>query len=322
MAWASAVVVPHEEEIPTTWTVSRPEFAAPPLRIVLLGVLANHKGARTVAEVAEAAVPGTIELHLIGHLEDSFPKPALHLIKTTGKYHERDLPDLLAEIRPHVLWFASAWPETYSYTLSSAIETGLPIVATDLGSFPERLAGRRHSWLVDHWASAEVLLRTFDEVRTTLRDRAVPPPVSRPQAPRDFYTHRYLAPEPRNKSGRWTKKPKVAVLAEQFASGGFTPSAYIRLLQPLDHPLIGGGFDIVIIDIDTVLGCHADIILTQRCAVGNLATANRLAQHARATGAKLLFDLDDDLLNAPGTDQDAATRRPLAAFGPSHADGG
>ena len=38
--------------------------------------------------------------------------------------------------------FPAQVPETYSYTLSVALATGLPIVASALGALPERLAGR------------------------------------------------------------------------------------------------------------------------------------------------------------------------------------
>jgi glycosyltransferase involved in cell wall biosynthesis len=234
------------------------------------------------------------------------------LIKATGQYQDRDMPGLLRQIRPHVFWFPSSCPETYSYTLSTAIESGLPIVATDLGSFPERLAGRPHSWLVDHRSSAEVWLAAFDEVSATLRDAVVQPAVCRPLSISDFYGDRYLSSDVRVRDAGLGKKPKIAILPERFDSGGLTPCAYIRLLQPLDHPLIAGDFDIILADVETIFGCHVDIIVTHRCAIPNLATANRLAEHASRTGAKLLFDLDDDLLHIPSNHPDAATLQPLA----------
>ncbi len=157
-----AIVVSHKQQNETRWSTHLPTHPVPPLRIVLLGVLANHKGARTVAEVAEAAAPGTIELHLAGHLEASFPRQTARLINVTGKYQDRDLAAILRRINPHVFWFPSAAPETYSYTLGTAIETGLPIVATDLGAFPERLSGRPLTWLVDHRAPAQGWLSTFE----------------------------------------------------------------------------------------------------------------------------------------------------------------
>jgi glycosyltransferase involved in cell wall biosynthesis len=84
------------------------------------------------------------------------------------------------------------------------------------------------------------------------------------------------------------------------------------LLQPLDHPAIGGGFDIVLADIETIFNYEADIIITQRCAVSDLDTADRLAAYAGRTGAKLLYDLDDDLLNIPRSHPNARTLRPFA----------
>ena len=306
-----AIVVPHEQQMETAWTSRLPNLAGQPLRIVLLGVLANHKGARVVAELAEAAAPGTIEIHLIGHLEPSFPKAALGLIKTTGKYRDEDLPDLLKQIDPHVLWFPSSTPETYSFTLSTAIATGLPIVATHLGSFPERLAGHPHAWLVDYRASSEDWLTIFADVRKTLKNRSVKPPAPRAPQISDFYADRYLAPEPRKAPARPSGKPRIAIVPERFGPGGLTPSAYIRLLQPLDHPGTGAN-DVIMANAETIFGCDADIVVTQRYAIPNLETANRLVEYSRRIGAKLVYDLDGDLLDIPANHPDAERLRPLA----------
>jgi GT2 family glycosyltransferase len=59
-----AVVVPHEAIDPAPVRAVSPGDGR--LRIAVLGVLADHKGARTVAAVAEQANPATTEIHLIG----------------------------------------------------------------------------------------------------------------------------------------------------------------------------------------------------------------------------------------------------------------
>src|SRR6202011_5129507 len=82
-------------------------------------------------------------------------------IAVTGEYAEADLPALLAKVKPHVVWLPGACPETYSFTLSGAIDAGLPIVATRIGAFPERLEGRAMTWLVDPEASTEEWLAIF-----------------------------------------------------------------------------------------------------------------------------------------------------------------
>jgi GT2 family glycosyltransferase/glycosyltransferase involved in cell wall biosynthesis len=47
-----------------------------------------------------------------------------------------------------VLWFPAQVPETYAYTLSIALATGRPIVASALGALPERLRDRQDARLV------------------------------------------------------------------------------------------------------------------------------------------------------------------------------
>jgi hypothetical protein len=63
-------------------------------------------------------------------------------------------------------------------------------------------------------------------------------------------------------------------------------------------------------DATGVLNTQADIIVTQRYAIPDLKTADQLAGHAKRTGARLVFDLDDDLLDIPQTHPDAAVLRP------------
>ena len=59
-----------------------------------------------------------------------------------------NLPSLIALERPDLIFFPALWPETYSYTLSYAINSGLPIIGPRLGAFIERLAGYPLAWLL------------------------------------------------------------------------------------------------------------------------------------------------------------------------------
>ncbi|HUB49848.1 MAG TPA: glycosyltransferase [Acetobacteraceae bacterium] len=316
-----AIVAPHEPVAAGPWAITPPPLKGRKLRVAVLGVLADQKGAQTVTAVAEAADLATLELHLIGHPEVKVPEAAEDRIVVTGAYSESELPDLLAQVKPHVVWFPAQWPETYSYTLSAAVAAGLPVVASCIGAFVERLHGRPLSWLVDPRASAEDWLRCFEQVRQALaspRPAAVVPRM----AVRDFYATEYL-PEPGNAgvrgkaAGRLVNlrrkgRTSIVVVPEQWDSGEFSPCAYIRLLQPLDHPAIGGGFDIVLANAHEALRYDADIVVTQRLAVPDVVTADRLTAHCRRTGAALVYDLDDDLLHIPRDHPDAALLRPKA----------
>ncbi|MFO1025107.1 MAG: glycosyltransferase [Acetobacteraceae bacterium] len=309
-----ALVVPHEPVAASDWSLVLPTLAKGPLRVVLLGQLANHKGSRIVAPVVETAAPGTLQVHCIGEIEATFPPQAASLLTSSGRYQEQELPDLIRQAKPHVIWLPSVAPESYSYTLSAAIEAGLPIVATRFGAFPERLEGRPFTWLVEHDAPVATWLDTFRQVRAALER----PPAKLPRVARtpvaDFYAEQYLVadPVPRLPHINRGAKPVVSVVAERFDSGHLSPCAFIRLLQPLTHPEIGGDFAMVLDDAESVLGRQADIIVTQRHAIPDRAAADALAAQARRVGASLVYDLDDDLLTVPPSHPDATTLRPKA----------
>ena len=125
---------------------SHPELPRTPARLVkaaLLGGLSPIKGARVleacVADAAERKLP--LHFHVIGHVDRpmrTWPEAPLTI---GGSYPEEGLPELIALARPDAFLFLSQVPETHSYTLTAAMAAGLPIVATRLGAFPERLRG-------------------------------------------------------------------------------------------------------------------------------------------------------------------------------------
>jgi glycosyltransferase involved in cell wall biosynthesis len=317
-AGANARLLPHEAIRPGPWPFHPPAKPGKRLRVAVLGVLANHKGAHLVASVVMAADPAKLEVQLIGDTEAGFPEAARERMTISGPYREGELPALLAKYRPHVVWFPAAWPETYSYTLSAAIEAGLPVVAGEIGAFPERLAGRPLTWLIPPTMDPAAWLALFDTVAETLRSaqrtpRTIPArPVVQNQA-----TSPALAKAHQGGQGlinaRRPGTTSVVAIPETFDDGSFTPCGYIRLLLPLDHPNTGHGIAMTIADSFTATRYRADVIVTQRHAVPSLAAADTLAEHARRTGAALIYDLDDDLVSVPPDHPEAAELIPKAA---------
>ncbi len=314
--WAGRAVLAPHEPVPA---VPPPVRAPKPrrdgvLRIALLGVLAPQKGAALAATVAELADPRRFAFHLLGAPERPLPPPAAERIAVTGTYAEADLPRLIARARPDVLWFPAQWPETYSYTLSAALAAGLPIVAAAIGAFPERLAGRALTWLVDPAAPPADWLATFEAVRAALAG-GIAAPAAQPAAAgeggagvaRTDRAGGYKA---------WARAParrSVVVIPERFDDGTLTPCAYIRLLLPLDHPRSGAGLDVTVAPPGVPPGAlRADAIVTHRHAIAAPEQAQALLRHCRSNGIRLIYDLDDDLLSLPPGHPDAARLVPLA----------
>jgi GT2 family glycosyltransferase/glycosyltransferase involved in cell wall biosynthesis len=305
----NAVFAPHEAVDAGAWPLHVAAPAKGPLRIAVLGTLVDHKGGRTVASVAELADPKTTQIHLIGHTDGPFSPAALKRMNVTGQYDDAGLAHLIETIAPHLIWFPAAWPETFSYTLSAAINAGVAIAATQIGAHTERLAGRPFTWMADINTSPLAWIRIFDEIRKTLNTAHVSKPQARPPVP-DFYAAHYL--QPRRTAHARPPKPRIVVVPERFDAGFPTPCGYIRLLQPLSHPGVASGFDVRVATPEAVFDHDAEIIVAQRYAMSDLEAADRLARHARAAGATLVYDLDDDLLNIPRTHPDAPALRPRA----------
>lgn len=141
-----------------------------PLRVVVIGALSIIKGADILEETARLAqkLGAAVEFHLIGfgyrHLQAG---PGTKL-KVHGQYDPSQLPALIQRIGADVAWFPALWPETYSYTLSAALQANLPVVVPDLGAFVERVADRPWSWVQPWNSSPQQWLDLFTAIRAQL----------------------------------------------------------------------------------------------------------------------------------------------------------
>ena len=142
---------------PLAW--SHPEVPAVPPRIfkiALIGGQSEIKGARLLEACAADAARRGLPLHfrVLGHVDRPMPQWPEAPLSITGSYAEGTLPELIAVERPDAFLFLSLVPETYSYTLSAAMQAGLPILAPRLGAFPERLRGYSRHVLLPPGAAA------------------------------------------------------------------------------------------------------------------------------------------------------------------------
>lgn len=145
---ARLLVVPHEPDLyRRPQPVRMPPLAADiPLRVAVLGVLAEHKGGAFLLDCIEysQATKAPLDWQVIGEFPVKLNVRASSLagpLSKTGRYKLEDLPGLIAKGDPHLIFFPQHWPETYSFTLSEAFAARRAVLVPPLGAFPERVAG-------------------------------------------------------------------------------------------------------------------------------------------------------------------------------------
>ena len=138
------------------------------VKVLVLGAIGKEKGADILEATALLAnkEEGGFQFHLLGYAY----RPLEGVIEH-GPYNGAELEEKISAIDPDLIWYPALWPETYSYTLSEGLRSALPIIAPDLGAFPERLLGRGYSALGDWKNSPEEWLKSFAAFTEGLESR-------------------------------------------------------------------------------------------------------------------------------------------------------
>ncbi|MGV8803674.1 MAG: glycosyltransferase [Polaromonas sp.] len=320
--------VSHEKMAPDTfYNVKAPTLKkTEPLRVAILGVLARHKGLKLISETLAIAnkAASPLELRLIGFAEDNMPSVAANLFSQTGTYQDTDLDKLIEEFNPHLILFPACCPETYSYTLTEALKSNRPIMATHIGAFPERLTGRPWTWLIDWDISGGELVQKLETVRSNNFEVAVspaPPKSATFQSlmviTNDFYDKEYLTFKRENQtvSGlidlRIPDKIAIMVLIENSGDEP-SPCAYIRLILPLLRES-GRQLKLHWVTAPDIELYRTDVLITQRTAVTAAVSIDRIVSHCRKNHIRLVYDLDDFLLQLPADHPEQAVYAPKSA---------
>lgn len=110
------------------------------LRVAIIGAIGPHKGSTLLLECARDAERRQLPIRfVIFGITDKAELDAHPLVTVKGAYVEGAVGSMLKEHRCHLSFFSSVWPETWSYTLSEALDAGLFPVAFDLGAIAQRI---------------------------------------------------------------------------------------------------------------------------------------------------------------------------------------
>ena len=154
------------------------------IKVLVLGMMSPAKGALQLESCARDAKKRNLSLSFkvlgfpyyeklsmgaVGGNESDLP------LTFSGPYLDCNLPALIASEQADIIYFPAQWPETYSYTLSTALNSGLPIVAPKIGAFIERLSDYPSACLIE-WDALpktvnDLLLDIVAEKRYTVEEK-------------------------------------------------------------------------------------------------------------------------------------------------------
>lgn len=116
--------------------------------IAFVGVMAKHKGRDTMVHLIAKQNLKNIKFHLFGSIQEVKLKNSKNFIDH-GPYKRRNLPSLLKKNDIDLACIFSTYPETYSYTFTEIIASGVPVLGVDIGAVGERIRKNKTGWLIE-----------------------------------------------------------------------------------------------------------------------------------------------------------------------------
>jgi len=185
---------PHSQLV-VLQSPSRRRLRIPPKsdrrRVILLGRISPVKGIEVVVATARFAAERDLPLEfvILGDSSLGWFKNSPN-IYVTGEYDQAEVDDLIKQVDGDLFWFPAIAPETFSYTLTTAMSTNLNIVAFDIGAIAERLKASKRGVIhpIELMLEPERLAVELLEVPLAVSPEAIPEvPASYRELAADYY---------------------------------------------------------------------------------------------------------------------------------------
>lgn len=119
------------------------------LHLAFLGNFLHYKGNKTFLELVKHYKDfHSLDFTIIGNIFDPSLVPSYKNLTVAGGYTRDKVVKKIHQVNPDIILLLSNWPETFSYTLSEAIASGVPVISTDGGALRERVSKEAAGFLV------------------------------------------------------------------------------------------------------------------------------------------------------------------------------
>lgn len=137
--------------------------------VAFIGAIGIHKGSKILEELRKSKKLKNIKIHLFGILDSVDQKSTNHFINH-GKYKREELKELLKKNNIKLICLFSTWPETYSYTMTESIASGIPVLSFDIGAINERIKKYKLGWTIRRNSSTDDIIKKLLEISSNQKD--------------------------------------------------------------------------------------------------------------------------------------------------------
>jgi GT2 family glycosyltransferase/glycosyltransferase involved in cell wall biosynthesis len=157
----------HPETVEVIKFKSKPKNEAGSINIGFIGAIGPHKGLQVIKDLANeiANSNSNAKITIVGYTSDDSYFDRYDFVTITGPYKKKNLKETILEEEIDVIFLASIWPETFSYTYSEVIRLGFLVVALPIGAIAERIVGNDRGLLVTDLAPFSLLKSLEDFAR-------------------------------------------------------------------------------------------------------------------------------------------------------------
>lgn len=131
------------------------------LKVAFLGGMVPAKGSRLIGEIIKSNTDkNQIMWYIIGTIGDkSLDAIEQENLVKVGTYSQEMVQGLLQGYGIDLVCLLPVWAETFSYTLSEAAISEIPVLATDIGAISERIKAEDIGFLVDVHSKPEEIMK-------------------------------------------------------------------------------------------------------------------------------------------------------------------
>jgi GT2 family glycosyltransferase len=280
-----------------------------PVKILIPGNIDNHKGAEFIKQLKKQDKRNRLEFHFMGSIVSYLSDYGIY----HGKYERNSFCGMVNDIKPSFIGIFSIWPETYCHTLSEAWSCGIPVLTSKIGVLEERLCKNNGGWILNHNSPSESYKEIMRIVNSPEEYKLIKEQINKIH----FTSTKEMAYEYEfiywqnlliTEYSKIENIYRVAIIIKG-RNGDHPPTANIRLLLPFYHPSLYGKIVPYIIDEDDLDTVNKDSFLIERiydCVIVQRdvldeSFANLLVKRCKEHDIKLIYEIDDDLLNIDKT---------------------